>query len=124
MLLRTRWAMGAADWMSGGNDSKENDKELFNYSDEEWSYIWTTMLEDGAWTVPSIKDTFGNNIKENHAPEIFIKYIAHDLKCHILIFDLMLGQKTENSPKVTKVTIHNCIQHNTPCRILIKITSS
>jgi hypothetical protein len=92
MLLRTRWAMGAADWMSGGNDSKENDKELFNYSDEEWSYIWTTMLEDGAWTVPSIKDTFGNNIKENHAPEIFIKYIAHDLKCHILIFDLMLGQ--------------------------------
>ena len=47
--------MGAADWMSGGNDSKENDKELFNYSDEEWSYIWTTMLEDGAWAVPNIK---------------------------------------------------------------------
>ena len=92
MFLRTRWAMGAADWMSGGNDSKQNDKELFNYSDEEWSYIWATMLEDGAWAVPSIKDDFGNTTKENQAPEIFIKYIAHDLKCHIIIFDLMLGQ--------------------------------
>ena len=23
---------------------------------------------------------------------MFIKYIAHDLKCHIIIFDLLLGQ--------------------------------
>ena len=48
--------------MSGGNDSKQNDKELFGYSDEEWNYIWETMLEDGAWAVPSIKDDFGNTL--------------------------------------------------------------
>ena len=92
MFLRTRWAVGAAHWMSGGNGSKQNDKELLGYSDEEWNYIWTTMLEDGAWAVPGVKNEFGNIIKENHAPEIFIKYIAHDLKCHIIVFDLVLGQ--------------------------------
>ena len=92
MFLRTRWVMGAAEWMSGGNGSKQNDKEILGYSAEEWSYIWSTMIEDGAWAVPSIKDEFGNVIKENQAPEIFIKYIAHDLQCHIIIFDLQLLQ--------------------------------
>ena len=92
MLLRSRWALGAADWMSGGNSSKENDKEILGYSDEEWNFIWSTMLEDKAWAVPGIKDNFGNTLKSNEAPEMFIKYIAHDLKCHIMIFDLILGQ--------------------------------
>ena len=50
------------------------------------------MLEDGASAVPSVKDGFGNTIKENLAPEIFIKYIAHELQCHIIVFDLLLGQ--------------------------------
>jgi hypothetical protein len=84
--------MGAAEWMSGGHNSKQNDKEVFGYLDEEWNYIWATMLEDGAWAVPNVKDDFGNNIKDNLAPEIFLKYIAHDLKCHIIVFDLLLGQ--------------------------------
>ena len=60
--------------------SKQNDKLIFGYSDSEWEFIWTTMLEDGAWAVPCIKDSDGNTIKENFAPEILIKYIAHDLK--------------------------------------------
>ena len=84
--------MGAAEWMSGRHDSKQNDKEILGYSDEEWNFIWDTMLEDGAWAVPDIKDSLGNTIKGNHAPEMFIKYIAHDLQCHIIVFDLLLGQ--------------------------------
>ena len=92
LFLRTRWVLGAAEWMSGGHNSKQNDKEIFEYNDEEWNYIWDTMLEDGAWAVPSVKDAFGNIAKANLAPEILIKYIAHDLKCHIIIFDLLLGQ--------------------------------
>ena len=92
MFLRTRWAMGAAEWMSGRHDSKQNDKEILGYSDKEWNFIWDTMLEDGAWAVPDIKDSLGNTIKGNHAPEMFIKYIAHDLQCHIIVFDLLLGQ--------------------------------
>ena len=90
--MRTRWVMDAAEWMSGGHNSKQNDKEICGYSNEEWTYIWSTLLEDGAWAVPSIKDGFGNTLKENLAPEIFIKYIAHDLQCHIVVFDLLLGQ--------------------------------
>jgi hypothetical protein len=91
LFLRTRWVMGAAEWMSGRHNSKQNDKEIFGYSDEEWNYIWATMLEDGAWAVPSVKDDFGKTLKENHAPEIFVKFIAHELQCHIIIFDLPLG---------------------------------
>ena len=41
--LRTRWVLGAAEYMSGGQGSKQNDKELLDYSDEEWSFIWHTM---------------------------------------------------------------------------------
>ena len=63
--------------MSGGHGSKQNDKEIFDYSDEEWGFIWDTMIEDGAWAVPSLKDESGNVVKGNHAPEILIKYIAH-----------------------------------------------
>ena len=46
------------------------------------------MREDGAWAVPSIRDHDGNVLKENQAPELFLKYIAHDLKCNILVVDL------------------------------------
>ena len=51
-----------------------------------------TMLEDGAWAVPDIKDSHGNSIKGNFAPEILIKYIAHALKSHIIVFDLLLNR--------------------------------
>ena len=50
------------------------------------------MIEDGAWAVPSIKDREGNYVKDNHAPELLIKYIAHDLKCNIIVFDLALNR--------------------------------
>ena len=92
MYLRRRFVLGAAEWMAGKNGSKQNNKELFEYTDTEWEFIWTTMLEDGAWAVPSIKDNQGNFVKENDAPEILIKYIAHDLKCHIIVFDLLLNR--------------------------------
>ena len=39
MFLRSRWALGAAEWLSGGNNSKQNDKEILGYTDEEWNYI-------------------------------------------------------------------------------------
>ena len=77
--------------MAGKFGPIKNYKELFGYSDVEWQYIWSTMKESGAWDVPSIKDSYGNVKKGNFAPEILIKYIAHDLKCHIIIFDLLLG---------------------------------
>ena len=80
MYLRQRFALGASRLLSGVDNSKQNDKELFGYTDNEWKFIWTTMSENGAWAVPGIKDQEGNTIKENWAPEMFIKYIAHELK--------------------------------------------
>ena len=92
MILRTRWCLGAAEWLAGEHGSKQNDKEVFGYSDTEWNYIWSTMMEDGAWAVPGVKDSEGNILKTNEAPEMLIKYIAHDLQCHIVIIDLLLNQ--------------------------------
>ena len=91
MYLRRRFVLGASEFMSGANGSKQNDKTLFDYKDEEWAFIWMTMLEDGAWAVPSIKDDEGNTVKANWAPEILIKFIAHELRCHIIVFDLLLN---------------------------------
>ena len=92
LYLRRRFVLGAAEWMAGGNGSKQNDKLLFEYTDSQWEYIWMTMLVDGAWAVPSIKDELGNIVKANDAPEILIKFIAHELKCHIIVFDLVLNR--------------------------------
>ena len=92
MYLRNRFAIGASEWLAGKNGSKRNDKNILDYTDDEWAYIWSTMLEDGAWAVPSIKDELGNIIKENYAPELFINFIAHDLKAHIIVFDLLLDR--------------------------------
>ena len=90
MELRRRFVFGAADWMAGNHGSMQNDKLLFGYTDSQWQYVWNTMLEDGAWAVPGISDGSGNIIKENFVPEILIKFIAHDLRCHIIVFDLVL----------------------------------
>jgi hypothetical protein len=92
MYLRRRFVLGASEWMAGGNGSEQNDKALFEYTDREWEFIWMTMLEDGAWAVPSIKDNDGKTVKANWAPEILIKFIAHELKCHIIVFDLLLNR--------------------------------
>ena len=88
--LRERFVNGAKEWMAGKNGSQQDDKSLFGYSDSEWEFIWTKMLEDGAWDAPSIKDKDGNVVKENFAPEILIKYIAHELRANIVVFDLKL----------------------------------
>ena len=92
MDLRRRFVLGAADWCAGNNGSLRNDKEILGYTDTQWEYIWNTMLEDGAWAVPGITDGQGNVIKENFAPEMLINYIAHELRCHIIVFDLVLDK--------------------------------
>ena len=89
--LRRRWVFGAKDWLAGHNGSLQNLKQVFQYSDNEWEYIWSTMMEDRAWSVPAVTDSFGGFLKENYAPEMMIRFIAHDLKSHIIIFDLQLG---------------------------------
>ena len=71
--------------------SKVNDKIKLGYSDQEWISIWDLLLEVGAWALPSLKDKHGNPTKENYAPEMLIKFIAHELKTHIIVFDLLLN---------------------------------
>jgi hypothetical protein len=90
--LRTKWVFGASELLAGKNGSKVNYKDSLGYTDDEWNFIWTAMLEDGAWSVPSVTDSNGKVVKENFAPEMFIKYIAHDLRCHIIVFDLKLDR--------------------------------
>ena len=89
--LRRRFVTGAAEWLAGLHGSKENDKAKLGYTDYEWDIIWTQMLADGAWAMPALKDKDGNYLKENLAPEMLIKYIAHDLKAHIIVFDLRIN---------------------------------
>ena len=48
------------------------------------------MQEDGAWAVPAVKDKDANTVKENYAPEMLIKFAAHELKCNIIVLDLSL----------------------------------
>ena len=88
--LRNRFVVGASEWLAGNFGSKENNKSSLGYSDSELDWIWTTMLEDGAWAVPSVKDNHGNTVKENYAPEMLIKFAAHELKCNIIVLDLAL----------------------------------
>ena len=89
--LRHRFVIGASSWLAGENGSSDNDKDVLGYSNSQWEFIWSTMAEDGAWAVPNICDDAGNILMRNWAPELMIKYIAHDLKCHIIVFDLQLG---------------------------------
>ena len=90
--LRTNWVLGASESLAGKNGSKINYKDSLGFTDDEWSFIWSTMLEDGAWSVSSIKDNTGKVVKENFAPEMFINYIAHAIRCHIIVFDLKLDR--------------------------------
>ena len=92
MHLRRRWVHGGREWLSGMHGSKENDKDMFGYTDAEWNFIWSTMLSDGVWSVPAITDKYGNIVKDNLAPELFIKFIAHDVRCHVVVFDLILNR--------------------------------
>ena len=87
-ILRQRWALGASVWLSGKNNSLQNLKNMFGYTDDEWQFVWSTMSKRGAWNVPNIKDSMGTVIKENYGPEMMIRYIAHDLRCNIIVIDL------------------------------------
>ena len=100
--LRTKWVFGASESLTGKNGSKINYKDALGYTDDEWYFIWSTLLEDGAWDVPSIKDSTGEIVKENFAPEMFIKYIAHELQCHIIICDLKLNRVQFCSANILK----------------------
>ena len=88
MFLRKKWVLGASEWLAGKHGSLANDKILFGYTDDEWNLIWSTMIEDRAWAVPPIRSKDGKFQKENNSPEMFIKFIAHDLQCNIVVFDL------------------------------------
>ena len=76
--------------MDGRKGSLKNTQLMFGYSDVEWKDIWSMMIKDGAWAVPPLRDNFGNFLKDNHAPELFIRYAAHELRCHIIVFDMQL----------------------------------
>ena len=91
--LRHGWVVGAKDMLAGKYGSLQNFKDIFQYLDSEWNYIWSTLIQDKAWDVPHIKDIEGNILKHNYLPELLIKYIAHAIKCHIVIIDLQLGMK-------------------------------
>ena len=88
VFLRQKWVLGASEWLAGEHGSLANDKTLFGYTDDEWNFIWSTMIEDKAWAVPPIRSKDGKFLKENNSPEMFIKFIAHDLQCNIIVFDL------------------------------------
>ena len=90
-FLRRRFVTGAAEWLAGFHGSKENDKAKLGYTDYEWEIMWTQMLEDGAWAMPALTDKNGKYLKDNLAPKMLIKYIAHDLKAHIIVFDLVIN---------------------------------
>ena len=89
--LRQKWAVEASEWFVGENGSLRNLKEVFGYSDDECYFTWSSIMNNQAWDVPNIKDATGAVFKENYAPELMIKYIAHTLQCHIIVFDLQLG---------------------------------
>ena len=89
-VLRKRWVLGASDWLAGKHGSLNNLKNIFQYTDDEWNFVWSTMICDKAWNVSGLKDLAGNVIKENFGPEMLIRYIAHDIRCHIIVFDLQL----------------------------------
>ena len=91
-FLRQKLVLGASQWLSGMHGSKENEKVKFGYSDSEWELIWSLMIEDGAWAVPVLRDKRGNYLKDNFAPEMMIRYAAHELKCHIIVVDLQLAR--------------------------------
>ena len=97
-FLRNRWVTGASEWLAGEHGSKQNDKILLGYSDQEWNYIWSTMMKDGAWAVPTIKDDNGVVVKENNAPELFIKYIAHDLSLTIMFCLILHSFSIQQAP--------------------------
>ena len=90
-FLRQRFVIGASEWLAGLHGSKENDKQKLGYTNEEWRLVWSEMLEDGAWALPALKDENGKYKKENLTPEMLIKFVAHDLKTHIIVFDLLLN---------------------------------
>ena len=102
--LRNRWVKGSSEWMAGYHGSLQNYKDVFQYSDDEWDFIWSTMRKDKAWDVPNIKDSAGNLLKGNYAPELMIKFIAHDIRCHIIVFDLPSGS--------TQFCSGNCLKND------------
>ena len=38
--LRNFWVKASSEWMAGHNESKQNFKVFFGYTDLEWDYIW------------------------------------------------------------------------------------
>ena len=90
IYMRKQLVQGASEWLSGMHDSKENEKLKFGYSSQEWDFIWSEMSKKGAWDVPTLKNSDGSYLKDNFAPEMMIRFAAHEIKCHIIVIDLSL----------------------------------
>ena len=90
-FLRNQFVVGASSWCAGYEGSLENNKVDLGYTNRQWELIWSTMAESSAWSVPDILDEDGCVLVRNYAPELMMKYIAHHLKCNIIVFDLVLG---------------------------------
>ena len=82
----------ASESLAGKYGANCNEKSNFGYTEKEWEWIWSSMMEDGAWAVPAITDKNGNYIKDNFAPELLIRFAAHHLKHHIIVLDLQLDR--------------------------------
>ena len=55
--LRTTFVLEASEWLAGKHGSTKNEKLQFGYTDKEWEWIWSSMIEDGAWAVPALTDS-------------------------------------------------------------------
>ena len=56
MILRKRWVRGAYEWLAGKHGSLQNLKDVFQYTDDEWSFVWSTLIHDKTWNVQQIKN--------------------------------------------------------------------
>ena len=56
VILRKRWVVGASEWLAGKYGSLQNLKDIFQYTDDQWRFVWSTLIHDKTWNVPHIKD--------------------------------------------------------------------
>ena len=66
----------ASEGLAGKYGANHNEKSNFGYTEKEWEWIWSSMMEDGAWAVPGVTDSSGVVVKENFAPEILIFFTS------------------------------------------------
>ena len=86
--MRAAFVQHAEQVLCGREGSSQNLKEIYNYTDTEWVYIWSLLRSPGTWEVPDITDDDGKVVKLNQAPEMMLLAIADYLQADIVVFDL------------------------------------